>query len=68
VLSTLRGILSLGPMLIPQHKVLALLHMLSELLLVCQTFTDEELKKVLPTPRLGTRQMTRGRRGCRHSR
>lgn len=36
-------------MLIPQHKVLALLHMLSELLLVCQTFTDEELKKVIPT-------------------
>ena len=36
-------------MLVPQHKVLALLHMLSELLLVCQTFTDEELNKVLPT-------------------
>ena len=47
VLSTLRGILSLGPTLIPMHKALALLHMLNELLLSCHAFTDEELKKVL---------------------
>ncbi len=48
VLSTLRGILSLGPTLIPQHKALALLHMLNELLLACHAFTDEELRKALP--------------------
>ena len=46
VISTLRGILSLGPTLIPRPKALALLHMLREILRCCHQFTDEELGKL----------------------
>lgn len=47
VISTVRGILSLGPTLIPPPKALALLHMLKGILRACHAFTDEELAPVL---------------------
>jgi hypothetical protein len=46
VISTLRGLLSLGPSLISRPKALALLHMLREMLRACHQFTDEELGKL----------------------
>ena len=47
IISTARGILSLGPTLIPPSKALALLHMLKGILRACHAFTDEELIPVL---------------------
>lgn len=46
VISTVQGLLALGPSLISRPKALALLHMLNEMLRVCHQFTDDELSKL----------------------